>query len=60
MKYKFLIVTEDYDVFGTNDEAKATAAAEYQQVYNVELGTQLSYTGDGREAIALEIKEWVE
>ncbi len=38
MKYRYIIIGEDYTVWGTNDEAQAKEASESEIVFNMETG----------------------
>jgi hypothetical protein len=40
--WRYLIVTEEYDVFGTNDEKRAKFAATWAQVYDTQTGEALT------------------
>lgn len=41
MKWAYLLITEDYDVYGTNDKEKAIEAAKYEIVIDVVAGQQI-------------------
>lgn len=56
MNWQFLIFTEDYDIYGTNNEQTAKAAAEYQMVIDTVRGIVLGDPDDG--APDVEIKDW--
>lgn len=55
MIYKFIIITEDYDVFGTNSEEEANEAAVYHVVYNLET---FKLIGDGYEDHQRTMRQW--
>jgi len=42
MKWKFLAVTEDYDLYGTNDEEHAKECSKTLMVWNMETGLPLT------------------
>lgn len=60
---KYLILSEDYDLFYTNDKDKALKAAEVFRVYNLETkklidnGENVIKDMHGKD---VEIKEWME
>lgn len=41
MKWKFLVISENYDVHGTNDPELANKVAEFEMVINVETGYEI-------------------
>lgn len=41
MKFRYLIVAASYEVTGTNNEAVAKAAAEFEMVYDVQEGIEI-------------------
>lgn len=47
MKWKFLVVNEQYELFGTNDEKLAEQIAHFDIVINVEKGEEINYTLQG-------------
>lgn len=47
MKFRYLIVAESYEVTGTNNEAVAKAAAEFELVYDVQEGVEIQAPSSG-------------
>lgn len=58
MKWAYLILTEDYDLYGTNDRELAKKQTEWAQVYDVGAGKWLADNGFDREV--KEYKEYKE
>lgn len=55
MAYKFIIITEDYDVFGTNSKEEADEVAKYSIVYDLET---FKLVGDGYEEYQRTMRPW--
>lgn len=51
MKFRYLIVNEDYEVTGTNIEKIALQAASSEMVYDTETGEYLGYGDEPRMPI---------
>ena len=49
MKFRYLIVATGYEVTGTNNEAVAKAAAEFEMVYDVQEGVEIQAPSSGVE-----------
>ncbi len=46
MKFKYLVITEDYELYGTNDEAAAKDATEWAQVVDLETMTNNCFNAE--------------
>lgn len=58
MKFKWLIIHEDYTLHGTNDDKVAEEAQRYAQVYNCETGQQDQYEEDSENIVWVDVKEY--
>ena len=61
MKYKYLILTEDYHLFGTNDFDDAVEAAESDMVFDVSTGAEILTPEQLAQGLEhCNIREWVQ